>query len=101
MVRTTEQQSAMNDRDSPVASLFGDKPEEIAKGPVECSKYAEVFSADLQRLIHEHPLKWVGAYRGRVFAKADGLSELMKNLKHWTFPRTMQSFNSLNGINGR
>ena len=80
------QQSTMNDPNNPIASHFGGNPEEIAKGLLEYSKSAEILSVDQPRLIHEHPMKWVGVYQGKVSAKADDLPALMKKLENLDIP---------------
>ena len=80
-----EQQKAMSGHRSEIASRLGGNPEEIARGLVEFSKSAEILSVDQLRLIHEHSMKWVGVYQGRVSVKAD-LPALMKELEKQGIP---------------
>lgn len=76
----------MKKPENPILSQFGNDPEEIAKGLREFSKSAEILSNDRPRLIHEHPLQWIGVYRGEVSAKADDLETLLEELKRRDIP---------------
>ena len=76
----------MTDPENPILSRFGSGPEDIAKGLREFSKSAEMFSNDRPRLINEHPLQWVGVYRGHVSAKADDLPSLLVELERRGIP---------------
>ena len=76
----------MNNLENPVLSQFGNDPEEIAKAIREFSRSAEMLSNDSPRLIDEHPLQWIGVFRGEVSAKADSLETLMKKLQKQSIP---------------
>ena len=67
-------------------SRLGSDPENIARGLREFSKPAEMLSNDRPRLINEHPLQWVGVYRGEVSAKADDLPSLIEDLERRGIP---------------
>ncbi len=79
-------QNTMNDPNDPAVTFFGGNPEEIAKGLHEYSKSAEILSVDQPRLINEYPMKWVGLYQGKVSAKADDLSSLIRELEKQGVP---------------
>ena len=76
----------MNEPENPILSRFGSDPEGIARGLREFSKSAEMLSNDRPRLINEHPLQWIGVYRGEVSAKADDLSSLVEELERRGIP---------------
>jgi len=76
----------MNDPESRTSSRFGSDPEDIAKGLREFSKSAEMLSNDRPCLVDEHPLQWIGVYRGEVSAKADNLPSLMEELERRGIP---------------
>ena len=76
----------MNDPESRTSSRFGSDPEDIAKGLREFSKSAEMLSNDRPRLVDEHPLQWIGVYRGEVSANADNLPSLMEELERRGIP---------------
>ena len=76
----------MTDPENPILSRLGSDPEEVARGLREFSKSAEVLSNDQPRLINEHPLQWVGVYRGKVSATADDLPSLTEELKRRGIP---------------
>ena len=76
----------MTDPKNPILSSLGSDPEDIARGLREFSKSAEMLSNDRPRLINEHPLQWVGVYRGKVSAKADDLPSLMEELERRGIP---------------
>ena len=76
----------MTDPENPILSRFGSGPEDIAKELREFSKSAEMLSNDRPRLINEHPLQWVGVYRGQVSAKADDLPSLLEELERRGIP---------------
>ena len=71
----------MTSSENPILSHLGSDPEDIAKGLRDFSKSAEMLSNDRRRLIIEHPLQWVGVYRGEVSARADDLPSLMEELE--------------------
>ena len=68
----------MSDVESPILSHLGSDPEDIAKGLRESSKSAGTLSSDRPRLIDQHPLRWIGVYRGEVSAKAGDLPTLIE-----------------------
>ena len=76
----------MTDPENPKLSHLGSGPEDIAKGLREFSKSAEMLSNDRPRLINEHPLQWVGVYRGQVSAKAEDLPSLLEELERRGIP---------------
>ena len=76
----------MTDAQNPILSRLGSDPADIARGLREFSKSAEMLSNDRPRLVNEHPLQWVGVYRGEVSAKADDLPSLMKELERRGIP---------------
>ena len=76
----------MIDPENPILSGFESNPEDIARGLREFSKSAEMLSNDRPRLINEHPLQWVGVYRGEVSAKADDLPSLIEELERRGIP---------------
>ena len=76
----------MIDPENPILSRFGSGREDIAKGLREFSKSAEMLSNDRPRLINEHPLQWVGVYRGQMSAKADDLPSLLEELERRGIP---------------
>ena len=76
----------MNDPENRMLSRFGSDPEDIARGLREFSKSAEMLSNDQPRLIDEHPLQWIGVYRGEVSAKAGDLPALMEELERRGIP---------------
>ena len=76
----------MNEPETPILSRLGNDPEDIARGLREFSKSAEMLSNDRPRLINEHPLQWIGVYRGEVSAKADDLSSLVEELERRGIP---------------
>ena len=76
----------MNEPVNPILSSFDSSPEDIARGLREFSKSAEMLSNDRPRLIDEHPLQWVGVYRGEVSAKADDLPSLIEELERRGIP---------------
>ena len=76
----------MTDPENPILSSLGSDPEDIARGLREFSKSAEMLSNDRPSLINEHPLQWVGVYRGKVSAKADDLPSLMEELERRGIP---------------
>ena len=76
----------MNEPENPILSGFGTDPEDIAKGLREFSKSAEMLSNDRSRFINEHPLQWIGVYRGEVTAKADDLPSLIEELERRGIP---------------
>ena len=75
----------MTDPENPL-SRFGSGPEDIARGLREFSKSAELLSNERPHLMNEHPLQWVGGYRGEVSAKANDLPSLMEELKRRGIP---------------
>ena len=76
----------MADSESPILSRFGSAPADIARGLREFSKSAEMLASDRPRLIDEHPLQWIGVYRGEVSAQADDLPSLMEELERRGVP---------------
>ena len=76
----------MTDSENPMLSRLGSDPGNIARGLREFSKSAEMLSNDRPRLINEHPLQWVGVYRGEVSAKADDLPSLIEELERRGIP---------------
>ena len=76
----------MTDSEHPILTRFGSAPEDIARGLREFSKSAEMLSNDRPRLINEHPLQWIGVYRGEVSAKAEDLPSLMEELERRGIP---------------
>ena len=76
----------MTDPENPILSSLGSDPEDIARGLREFSKSAEMLSNDRPSLINEHPLQWVGVYRGKVSARADDLPSLMEELERRGIP---------------
>ena len=84
----------MTDPENPILSRLGSDPESIARGLREFSKSAEMLSNDRPRLINEHPLQWVGVYRGEVSAKADDLPSLMESWRGEVFHSETRSFAS-------
>ena len=76
----------MSDVESPILSHLGSDPEDIAKELREFSKSAGILSSDRPRLIHEHPLQWIGVYRGEVSAKAGDLPTLIEELERQGIP---------------
>ena len=76
----------MTGPENPILSRLGSDPEDLAKGLREFSKSAEMLSNDRRRLINEHPLQWVGVYRGEVSARADDLPSLMEELERRGIP---------------
>ena len=76
----------MNDPEQLMVSRLARDPREIAKGLQEFSRSAEMLSNDQPRLINEHPMQWIGMYRGKVSAKADDLQSLIKELNRRGIP---------------
>ena len=76
----------MTDATNPILSCLGRDPEDIARRLREFSKSAGMLSNDRPRLINEHPLQWIGVYRGEVSAKADDLPSLMEDLERRGIP---------------
>ena len=76
----------MTDPENPILTRFGSAPEDIARGLREFSKSAEMLSNDRPRLIDEHPMQWIGVYRGEVSAKAEDLPSLMEELERRGIP---------------
>ena len=76
----------MTDPENPILARFGSAPEDIARGLREFSKSAEMLSNDRLRLIDEHPLQWIGVYRGEVSAKAEDLPSLREKLERRGIP---------------
>ena len=76
----------MNDPENPTVSRFGSDPQDIARKLREFSKSAEMLSNDRPRLIDEHPMQWIGVYRGEVSAKASDLPSLMEELERRRVP---------------
>ena len=72
--------------ENPILSRFGSAPADIARGLREFSRSAEMLANDRPRLIDEHPLQWIGVYRGEVSAKADDLPSLMEELERQGVP---------------
>lgn len=52
----------------------------------EFAKSAEFCSSSQSRLIRKYPSKWIGVYRENVEASADGLDELIDELKEKRIP---------------
>lgn len=84
--RRSREAHRMNDPENRMLSRFGSDPEDIARGLREFSKSAEMLSNDQPRLIDEHPLQWIGVYRGEVSAKAGDLPSLMEELERRGIP---------------
>ena len=76
----------MTDSKNPILSRFGTAPADIARSLREFSKSAEMLANDRPRLIDEHPLQWIGVYRGEVSAKANDLPSLMEELERRGIP---------------
>ena len=76
----------MTDPENPILTRLGSAPKDIARGLREFSKSAEMLSNDRPRLIDEHPLQWIGVYRGEASAKADDLPSLMEELQRRGIP---------------
>ena len=76
----------MTDQGNPMLTRLGSAPKEIARDLREFSKSAEMLSNDRPRLIDEHPLQWIGVYRGEVSAKAEDLQSLMEELESRGIP---------------
>ena len=76
----------MNHPENPMLSRFGSDPKDIARGLREFTKSAEMLSTNQPRFVNEHPLQWIGVYRGQVSAKADDLSSLMEELERRGIP---------------
>ena len=84
--RRLREELRMNEPENPILSRFGSDPEDIARGLREFSKSAVMLSNDRPRLINEHPLQWIGVYRGEVSAKADDLPSLIEELERRGIP---------------
>ena len=76
----------MTDPENPILSRLGSAPDDIARNLREFSQSAEMLSNDRPRLIDEHPLQWIGVYRGEVSANADDLPSLMEELERQGIP---------------
>ena len=84
--RRLREELRMNEPEYPILSRFGSDPEDIARGLREFSKSAVMLSNDRPRLSNEHPLQWIGVYRGEVSAKADDLPSLIEELERRGIP---------------
>ena len=76
----------MTDPENPVQARFRRASGDIARDLREFSKSAKMLSNDRPRLVDEHPLQWVGMYRGEVSAKAGDLPSLMEELEKQRIP---------------
>ena len=65
---------------------LGNSAEAIDRELRQFSDAARVLSSDHPRLIDEHPLQWVGVYRGRVAASAQTFISLVRQLEEGGIP---------------
>ena len=65
---------------------LGGSVEAIDRELRQFSDAATVLSSDYPRLIHEHPLQWVGVYQGRVAASAQTFTSLVRQLEERGIP---------------
>ena len=68
------------------ARLLGGTPDEIAREMSEFSVAAKILSSHHPRLIDEHPLQWVGVFRGKIAASSKNLRSLMVQLEQDQIP---------------
>jgi hypothetical protein len=65
---------------------LGGTASEIAKDLVGYRETAKVLSSDHPRMIDEHPLQWVGVYKGNVVASGRSLKSVMVQLRKKAVP---------------
>jgi len=65
---------------------LGGSASQIAEELAEYREAARVLSTDQPRMIDEHPLQWVGVYKGQVVASGRSLKSVMSQLKKKSVP---------------
>ena len=59
---------------------------EVIRNLQEFARSAALLSSRQPRLIEEYPSRWIGVYRENVEASAEGLDELIEELKEKGIP---------------
>ena len=68
-------------------SAFSDhKSKEVMRNFQEFARSAALLSSSQPRLIEKYPSQWIGVYKENVEANAEGLDELIEELKEKGIP---------------
>ena len=65
---------------------LGGTASQIAQGLASYREAARVLSCDHPRMIDEHPLQWIGVYKGNVVASGRSLKSVMSQLRKKSVP---------------
>lgn len=65
---------------------LGGSASEIAEGLSSYREAAQILSSNQPRMIDEHPLQWIGVYKGAVVASGRSLKSVMAQLKKKSVP---------------
>jgi len=63
-----------------VLRLLGGSPDEVGADLVAFTEAAKVLSDNHRRLIHQHPMEWIGVFDGAVAASDNDYEGLMAQL---------------------